>query len=60
MPDTKTETEIQMRVLADACRDPGLRSLFGSVGGGDTNDGANSGKNGRGDVYRKLAAQVCY
>lgn len=38
-----------MRVLADACRDPGLRSLFASLGGAG---------GGGGDVYRKLAAQV--
>lgn len=42
-----------MRVLADACRDPGLRSLFTSPG--RTKDAADTGA---GDVYKKLAAQV--
>lgn len=42
-----------MRVLADACRDPGLRSLFTSLGG--TKDAVGTGG---GDVYKKLAAQV--
>lgn len=44
----------KMRVLADACRDPGLRNLFATLGG--TNDAGAS--TGGGDVYRKLAAQV--
>lgn len=43
----------KMRVLADACRDPGLRSLFTSLGGTNGTIGA-----GEGDVYKKLAAQV--
>lgn len=43
---------LQMRVLADACKDPGLASLFASLG----TDGSGGG--GRGDVYRRLAAQV--
>lgn len=43
-----------MRVLADACRDPGLRRLFTSLGGTKSTIGA-----GGGDVYKKLAAQVC-
>lgn len=38
-----------MRVLADACQDPGLAGLFAS-------SGSNGG--GSGDVYRRLAAQV--
>lgn len=37
-----------MRVLADACQDPGLTSLFASTEGGN-----------KGDIYRRLAAQVC-
>lgn len=37
----------KMRVLADACQDPGLTSLFAST------EGSN-----KGDVYRRLAAQV--
>ena len=36
-----------MRVLADACQDPGLTSLFASTEGGN-----------KGDIYRRLAAQV--
>ncbi|CBJ29252.1 DNA polymerase [Ectocarpus siliculosus] len=47
-------SQIEMRVLADACRDPGLRNLFATLGG--TNDAGAS--TGGGDVYRKLAAQV--
>lgn len=44
-------TKLQMRVLADACRDPGLASLFASLG-------SDGGGVGGGDVYRRLAAQV--
>ncbi|CAM9558901.1 unnamed protein product, partial [Ectocarpus sp. 12 AP-2014] len=47
-------SQVEMRVLADACRDPGLRNLFATLGG--TNDAGAS--TGGGDVYRKLAAQV--
>ncbi|CAM9118397.1 unnamed protein product [Sphacelaria rigidula] len=44
-------SQIEMRVLADACQDPGLSKLFASLG----SDGASSGG---GDVYRGLAAEV--
>lgn len=40
-----------MRVLADACQDPGLSKLFASLG-------SDGGSSGGGDVYRGLAAQV--
>ena len=43
-----------MRVLADACRDPGLRSLFTYPG--MTKEAAVG--TGGGDVYKRLAAQV--
>eukprot|EP00903_Cladosiphon_okamuranus_P006776 g6606.t1 len=48
-------SQIEMRVLADACRDPGLRSLFTTTSLGGTKGNVGTGG---GDVYKKLAAQV--